>query len=451
MPPKTLLIAAAAILVIHSAHGATLIDAWRAARDYDAHYLAACEALSAGLEKSTQGDALLLPKVGLSANAGRAESSDHYTKPGKADANAHGPQYGATLTLTQPLYDAAAYYGRDQLKVQTTQAQAQFRVAEQDLILRVAKACFDLSLARENLALVRAQKDAVGQQLAQARKAYAVGAANITDTHDAQARFDAMTATELSAQNDLDVKRAAYRQLTDLDPDQLQSLTEGALDAPDSPQPDDLSAWLGRARQDSLDVIAQQLGLKVARLDVKRYSLEGSPVLSLVASHDQQWDGASPSYPGFMYHSTQNMIGLQLTVPLLDGGYRRSKEREAVALAAQQQDVLEATVRDAMQTTRQSFLGAKTGAAQIRALEQAVKSSASSLASTRLSHDLGLRTMIDVLNAQQQHFQNAYNLVFAQYQYLLSMLQLNASVGDLSEADLQRVNAWFVASVPAAN
>jgi outer membrane protein len=423
-------------------HAADLFESWQAAQSHDATYSAASHALAAGQEKARQGDSMVLPQVSLSANTGRTQNEEHYGNPAKSDVHARGQQYGSTISLSQPIYDASAFYGREQLKVQSREAEIQFRLAKQDLILRVAKAYFDVNLAQENVHLVAAEKSAIAQQLAQAKKTFSVGASTITDTNDAQARFDAIVASELSAQNDLQVKQAAYQQLTNLDPENLSPLTEGREALP--PTPAEPQQWLEQARSESLNVIAQQLGLQVSNIEIKLYRLASSPKLALVASYDKQWDGASTSYPGYTNQTNQATIGLQLTIPLFTGGYRSSKHREAVELAAQQRDTLEATIRDAQQTARQSFLGVQTGAAQIKALEQARISSASSLASSKVGRDVGVRTTVDVLNAQQTHYQNLYNLVYARYQYLLSKLQLSASVGQLNEHEFEDVNSWFV-------
>jgi outer membrane protein len=442
MLEKILLVALTTIFASGS-KAADLLASWRAARAYDANFSAAGNALSAGLEKSKQGDSLILPQVALTANMGQARTIVAPGDPAIAGTVGQGPQYGSAVSLVQPIYDASAFATRNELKVQTQQAQVQYRLAEQDLILRVAKAYFEVLLAQENVNLVKAQMDAVSQQLAQAKKTFSVGSATITDTNEAQARFDAIVASEISARNDLDLKRAAYRQLTNLDPLTLVPISETRTPTP--PQPAVIDPWLAQAQSDSLAVIAQELGIRISKSEIERYRLQASPTLALVASVGRQWDGSGSASPGFTDRTSSNTIGLQLTIPLYTGGYRSSRYREAVSLANEQRDTLEAIVRDAQQTARQSFLGVETGAAQIKALEQARVSSESSVASSKVGRDIGVRTTVDVLNAEQIHYQNMYNLVAARYQYLLSKLQLAASVGKLNEGELESVNSWLVA------
>lgn len=428
-----------------NSNAADLLTSWHAARAYDASFLAAGKALAAGLEKSTQGDSLILPQVALTANIDQTKKSVHPGDSLTAGADEQGPQYGSAISLVQPIYNASAFAIRDELNLQAEEAQVQYRIAEQDLMLRVAKAYFEVLLSQKNVDLVKAQMDAVSQQLAQAKKSFSVGSATITDTNEAQARFDAIVAGEISARNDLKLKQAAYRQLTNLDPFELVPISETRTPTP--PQPAIIDTWLEKAQSGNLTVIAQKMGLQIAKSEIARYRLESSPVLALVADFGTQWDGSTSTSSDLPDRTSDGIIGLRLTIPLYTGGYRSSKYRESVSLAAQQRDALEAVIRDVQQTTRQSFYGVETGAAQIKAFEQVQISSASFVASSKMGRDVGVRTTVDVLNAQQIHYQNLYNLVVARYQYLLSKLQLAAAVGNLDEGEIENVNGWLVTNM----
>jgi outer membrane protein len=440
---KPLLAVLSLPLLLSSAHAADLLTSWQAARTYDANFAAATNALRAGQEKTRQGDATVLPQLAFSGTATRIRTDSQSTSPGNTmtDTVTQGPQYNAGLSLAQPIYNAAAFAMRDQLKKQAMQAQVQYRLAEQDLILRVAKAYFDVLVAQDSLKLVDAQKEAVSQQLGLAKKSFSVGLSTITDTHEAQARYDAILAAEIAARSDLEIKSDSYRQLTGLDPATLAPVSDAR--APALPQPAGLSYWLAQADAGNLNVQAQHLGVEIAARDIDRYRLETAPSLFLVASYGGKWDGSGASRSGPLDRTTNSAIGLQLAIPLYTGGNRSSQYRQAVALADQQRDLLQATRRDAEQSTRQSFLGVESGVAQIRALEQARISSESSLASTKMGREVGVRTTIDVLNAQQNYFQTLFNLVAARHQYLLNRLQLAASVGKLNQSELADVNDWL--------
>jgi outer membrane protein len=444
---KNLLLAAVMISIyIPFVQAADLLTSWEAARAHDANFAAAQNALSAGMEKSNQGDAAVLPQVALIGNANQARNDrpagqGTSTNPGGLT---QGQQYGLSVAAVQPIYNAAAFVTRDQFKKQALQAQVQYRLAEQDLILRVAKAYFDVLLAKENVALSGAQIEAIGQQLALAKKSFEIGTATITDTNDAQSRFDAAVASEISAKNDLEVKSNAYRLLTGLDAAQLSRVLETRPPSP--PQPASVATWIDKAYDGSLAIAAQDLGLQIAAKDIERYKLETAPTVSLVASYGGNLNSGGLTSTGERQRTTSSVIGLQVSIPLYTGGNRSSQLRAAVALRDQQQDILEAVRRDAEQATRQAFLGVESGAAQIKALEQARISSASSLSSSKRGREVGVRTTIDVLNAQQNYYQTLYNLAAARYQYLLSKLQLAASVGNLNQTELADVNTWLVAN-----
>jgi len=442
---KKFLLVVIITIIASNSNAADLLTSWHAARAYDASFLAAGKASAAGLEKSKQGDSLILPQVALTANMDQTKKSVHPGDPLTAGTDEQGPQYGSAISLVQPIYNASAFAIRDELNLQAEEAQVQYRIAEQDLMLRVAKAYFEVLLSQKNVDLVKAQMDAVSQQLAQAKKSFSVGSATITDTNEAQARFDAIVAGEISARNDLKLKQSAYRQLTNLDPFELVPISETRTPIP--PQPAIIDTWLEKAQSGNLAVIAQKMGLQIAKSEIARYRLESSPILTLVAGFGMQWDGSTSTSSDLPDRTSDGTIGLQLTIPLYTGGYRSSKYRESVSLAAQQRDALEAVIRDAQQTTRQSFYGVETGAAQIKAFEQVQISSASFVASSKMGRDVGVRTTVDVLNAQQIHYQNLYNLVVARYQYLLNKLQLAAAVGNLDEGEIENVNGWLVTNM----
>lgn len=411
-----------------------LLDAWTAARKNDAAFSAARYALDAGKEKAVQGDSLLKPKVTLTANAGFTSIDN---EPGLAKRyNTHA----YSLSLTQPIYRIEALAGADQQQKQTVLAEIQYKVAEQDLIQRVAKAYFDVALADEKIRQIAAQKEAVSQQLAQAKKSFEVGVATVTDVDAAQASFDGLLSQEIAAQNDRDVKYQAFEQLTGLDPKTVKPVTDKLQ--PGSPQPAQPEDWVKRAEAGNFNLLSQQLNLDIARREVDKYKTETAVSADLTASYGGQWDGTAISHR-YEANTNTGRLSLQISIPLYTGGNRSSLFRESIAKREQQRDNVEAARRDTVLTTRKGFLGVQSGAAQIRALQQSLNSSKSLVDSTKLGKDVGVRTIVDLLNAQTQYYTVRYDLTSARYNYLLSRLQLAAAVGDLSEKDLQEVNAWM--------
>ena len=183
---KKFLLVVIITIIASNSNAADLLTSWHAARAYDASFLAAGKASAAGLEKSKQGDSLILPQVALTANMDQTKKSVHPGDPLTVSTDEHGPQYGPAISLVQPIYNASAFAIRNELNLQAEEAQVQYRIAEQDLMLRIAKAYFEVLLSQKNVDLVKAQMDAVSQQLAQAKKSFSVGSATITDTNEAQ-------------------------------------------------------------------------------------------------------------------------------------------------------------------------------------------------------------------------------------------------------------------------
>ncbi len=422
------------------ARAADLVEAWQAARAHDATYAAAQAALRAALEKIPQGDAVLASHIDLVANATQARDDYHSgDSAAKASALTHGQQVGAALAWTKPLYDAAGAVTRDRLHREAEQARVVHAQAVQDVILRVARAYFDVLLAQDNLRLVSAQKGAIAQQLGLARKTYELGLASVTDADDAQARFDSSEAAEVAARTDLDAKAAAFVELTALDPMTLKAVSPHQLDT--IPAPEQLDDLVAHARDSNPDVLQLALGVQIAHRQIDQYRLASTPVVSVVASYGHQIDAGSISSSGARDRTGSAAIGLQLSMPLMDGGARRSLERQAVALEDQQAQSLEGARRTAERLARQYAAAVRDGARRIASLERARVSGENSVNSNTTGREVGVRTTIDVLNAEQAYYQTLYSLSAARYDVLFARLQLAAEAGALDERMLADVNA----------
>ena len=420
---------------------ADLLQVYRDAIAYDAQFASAKAAWEAGQEKLPQGRAGLLPVI--SATASTTWNDIDYnrrmlnTPPVDAQYNTNG----YTLTLTQPIFRWQNIEQYGQSKLQVVAADAQFAQAKQDLVLRVAQAYFDVLLAQDSLGLAQSQKKAIGEQLEAAKRNFEVGTATITDTHEAQARFDLVTAQELAAQNDLEIKRQALRQVIGKVPESLAALR--AQVQLQRPQPDDMGKWVEAAEAGSPLVAAQQAALEIADKEINKQRAGHLPTLDLVATRGRSSAtgglAAGVSLPGSDTHS--NTIGLQLTLPIFAGGAVMSKDREAVALREKARADLDNTRRAAALGARQAYLGVTSGMAQVRAYEQALVSSQSALDSNKLGYEVGVRINIDVLNAQQQLFATRRDLAKARYDTLVAQLRLKAAAGSLGEDDVQAINA----------
>ena len=413
------------------ADAANLTDIYRLAQQNDAVYASAQAAYQAGMEKLLQARSLLLPSLNLAAGLNHYETDTNVSDP------KHYTSPGLTLTLIQPLYRKQNLEALEQARLQVQAVEAQLKLARQSLILRTAQAYFDVLQAQDNLATAQAQKAAIAQQLAQARKSFEVGAATIVDSHEAQASFDATVALEIAAGNDLEVKRRTLEKLIMAEAPKLDSLTSNV--AAPRPQPDDMNAWVKQAEADSLSVAVGLANAEIARREVARQNAGYRPTLDLAVSYGLTNNTVVGSVSGV--DSRSAAIGLQLGWNLYQGGATRSLVREAVANQEKARFDLENARRQAALDTRQAYLGVVSGDARVAALQQAVVSSETQLKSTKLGQEVGVRTAVDVLNAEQQLYSAQRDLAAARYAALLSGLNLKAAAGVLSEADMQALDA----------
>jgi outer membrane protein len=415
-----------------------LSQVYQDARGYDAQYAAARQAALAGQERVTQGRALLLPSLNLTANAARSRLDSESDNPAaQSSFDRTVDTHGYALTFTQPIYRRQNWLQADQGELQAKQAELQFNQASQELILRTAQAYFDVLAAQDTLALVRAQKAAIAEQLAQAKRNFEVGTATITDTHEAQARYDLSASQEISAENEVEARQRALQLITGKEYGTLQPLRSDVKVSP--PDPSDMQGWVGLAEKQNYSVLVQEAALEIARLETKRNAAGHHPTLDLVASHNYTSQSGS-QLSGIGSNLTNDSVSLQFALPLYQGGGISSREREAAYNQERTRQELENARRTATLVTRQAYLLVINGIAQVGALEQALVSSQSALQSNRLGYEVGVRINIDVLNAQQQVFQTRRDLALARYNTITSQLRLKAAAGTLREEDLEAVN-----------
>ncbi len=435
MTPKRLVLLLAAAGLAFSAQGADLIGVYRDALSSDPVYQAARAQYQANIERLPQARAGYLPLITGSAGAYR----NYNEADGREDLDYS--TRGFNLTLSQPLFRMQNWITISQAEKQLLQAEATLASAMQDLILRVAQAYFDVLQAEDNVALSDAQKRAISEQLAQAKRNFEVGTATIVDTLEAQAKFDQAVAREVLDNNDLEVKKRALQQLIGKLPGALKPLGD-RLELP-RPKPDSIDEWVKAASESSLAVAVAKAAAEIAAKEVDRAQAGHYPTVDLSATYNYNRNPASSLgelVTGASITSRNAQVGVVLSVPIYAGGGTQSRVREALALRDRSQQDLENTERTVAQSVRQNFLAVTNGIALVRALEQAQASTQSQLESSILGRDVGVRTSVDVLNAQQQVFQTRRDLQQARYAYLLNSLRLRAATGTLSEADLEEVS-----------
>lgn len=418
--------------------GLSLLDIYHQAQTSDPAWASAQSARQAAQEKLPQGLSLILPTATLGASANHSNTDTEYS--GARSFFAGGRQdfetYNYNVNVSQPLFRMQNSVQYEQAKIQVTQAEEQLNAARQELMLRAAQAYFDVLLAQDRVDLIVAQKAAISRQLEQAKANFEVGTSTITDVHEAQARFDLTLAQEIAAINELEVKKRAIQSITGQLPAKLATANDKLVAT--SPEPQSMEKWVELAEQQNLQLRIQQQALALAEKEIDRTHAGHYPTVDVVGSYNDTHATGSTTGTGA---DTQNFtIGVQVQVPLYQGGAVVSREREAVANKQKALDDLENARRQADLQTRSAYLNVTSSVAQVKAYEQALTSSQSQLDSTNLGYEVGVRTSVDVLNAQQQYYSAKRDLLQARYTYLLSLLKLKAAVGTLADNDITDVN-----------
>ncbi len=417
-----------------SAQAQSLMSLFETARSYDATYKAAQSQYTANLAKGDQAKALLLPTIGLSANVNKTEVDQ-----GAANRSATSQSKSATLSASQPLYRPANFASYQQGQRQLELASVQLKAAEQDLMVRLSQAYFDVLISRESLDFVKAQKLAVSEQLAAAKRNFEVGTSTITDSREAQARFDLVLAQEIAAENDLRIKRLALNQLVGLNNIEPKSLSSKAkLTAPDAQS---LEQWVKQSSESNPSVLLSRAALDIAKLETSKAEAGHKPTLDLVAGYTPTRYKDGKGLNASQVDVNTNSVTLSFNMPLFAGFATQNRIKETVALEDKARSDLEAAERGVAQATRSAFFGLQSGIGQVNALQAAEASSQSALDANKLGYQVGVRINIDVLNSQSQLFQTKRDLAKARYEVLLGQLKLRQAAGTLTEADLAAINA----------
>jgi len=429
--PITLAISAA---FAGTAQAQNLMSLFETARGFDATYKAAQYQYTANLSKGEQAKAVLLPTVGLSANMNKTDVDLI-----AASQTVSSQSRSATLSASQPLFRPANTATYQQGMRQLELAGIQLKAAEQDLMVRLSQAYFDVLISRESLDFVKAQKVAVAEQLAAAKRNFEVGTSTITDTREAQARYDLVLAQEIAADNDLRIKRLALNQLVGLNNIEPKSLaTNAKLTLPVSKSVDD---WVQQSSESNPSVIQSRAALEIAKLEIAKAEAGHKPTLDLVAGYTPTRYKNGKGINSSQIDANTNSLTLSFNAPLFAGFATQNRIKETVALEDKARSDLDAAERNIAQATRTAFFGLQSGIGQVNALQAAEASSQSALDANKLGYQVGVRINIDVLNSQSQLFQTKRDLAKARYDVLLGQLKLRQAAGTLTEADLASINA----------
>lgn len=428
-----------------SAHGADLMQAYDLARQSDPQLAAAESNMLARGQVVPLARAALLPQINGSVGVNESRGSgvrvddSNPDLPIVSDADLRTGSW--SVTLNQSLFDWGNYTNLGAARALRAQAQADYQSSLNLLLLRVAEAYFGVLTAEDALAFAEAEERAVGRQLEQAEQRFEVGLTAVTDVHEARARHDGARAAVIAAGNALDDAHEALAELTGERMGQVMALR---LNIPlEGPQPDALAEWEDIAELASPSLASRRFALEAAERDIGTARSGHLPTLggSIRRSGNRVLSGYDRTDPLFDRTSQSTTYGLQVTVPIFSGFATQSRVRQAVYQRDTAEDLVEAERRGLLRQTRNDFRAVVAGISSIDARRQALISAQSALEATQAGFEVGTRTIVDVLLAQQLLFQAQRDYSNARHQFILNGLRLKQTAGIIEVQDLQQVNA----------
>jgi outer membrane protein len=438
--PILLLLPGLAIPLPRTAAADDLMSSYELAVQSDPEYQAAIAAHQAALEVAPQSRAALLPSIGLSGLASR----DRYD-PRTGGDTSYATNQTYSVGLRQAIYQRASILQLEQADSSIAQANAQLAAAGQDLLLRVATRYFLVLGAQDNLEFVQADKAAIGRTLEQAQKRFEVGLAAITDTLEAQARYDVAVSDEINAEKLLDDAQEALREVTGelpVAPEVLQKEIPLL-----NPEPADQDEWVKAATDQNPLLLAAIAATQVAKQEIQVQNSGHYPSLDMTADYSYR----DTEFGGFSsLERNDSAIGLELTIPIYQGGLITSRTRQSRYSYTQAQEEQEKQLRSTERSARDTYRGVISGISKVVALQQAVVSNEKAVEAAEAGFQVGTRSIVDVLDAQRELLRARRDYARSRYDYLLDTLRLKLAAGILSETDLVQINNWLVEPGPVA-
>ncbi len=430
-----------AVLISTTAQALDLLEVYKLAQDSDPVLREAWQNLQSVRETKPQARALLLPNVGVSGrvNENRRDVTSSPVPGGEiVDTFSTG---SLSISLLQPLYNRSYWIQLEQADSVIAQAEAQYAAAQQELMARSIEAYFNVLAAQDDLDVAKAQMKANQRQLDQAKQRFEVGLIAITDVHESQAAFDGSRATVIDTENKVDNAWEALFVIIGPNPGRLAKLGEKIPLTP--PTPANLHEWATAALEQNFSIIAARNSVEAQRKTIEIQRSGHYPTLDLVGSY-----GLDNSNAQFGVHANTGIIGLQLNLPLYQGGAVTSRTTQARYTYQAARESLDTLRRSVNQQVRNAYRGVITSISQVEALKATTISADSALESTQAGYDVGTRTLVDVLTVQSNKFNARRNYLASRYAYIINGLLLKQAASSLSEEDLQKVNAWLVQAQP---
>ena len=425
------------------------MEAYRAALQNDPTYQAAIAENEAGQQNRAMGRAGLLPQISANVSRARVRGEREYTAQTLTGSREVVEplkyfSYSRTVQVRQSVLNMAAIANFRQGRARAEYSTEVFRGKQNDLALRLSSAYFQALLSQHAIDLAQAKVQSIEQQLKTAEVQFKAGDGTVTDVDEARARRDLAQAQLIEARNQLTV---AMRSLQELVGDKPVSLAQLKADFAKQlkPELETLDTWLDRALESSADIAAQRRALEVAEREVDKNRAGHLPTVDVYASSGRS---QSDSFSSINQEYRTRQLGVQVNIPIFSGGYTNAATTQAIANRERARNELEATVNKTHIEVTKQYSGTVSGLAKVQALELAVKSSEQALESTKMGFKAGMRSNVDILNAEEQLYTSRRDLAEAKYVYLLSRLRLKAAAGQLSEADMGEVDSYFGAEKP---
>jgi outer membrane protein len=427
------------------ATGADLDDLYALAQASDPTFQSARFALEAAKQLQPEAFSALLPSLVVNGTGSRTVGRTKYTNNPEVNRSYNADQWA--LQLTQPLFRAESLLANSEARASVEQALAQYTGAEQDLMLRLARAYFDEVVAERHVTATRAQVTAMNEQLHAARRSFEAGVASITDVDDTQSRAALGEAQQVAAMNDLESSRAALEAIVGVMPPGLDPLrTEASLPRP---TPSDVATWVARATEDNAGVKAARAALEAADYEVDRSRAQRLPTVDMVATYGGNYSSGNITEPiNFATHVRDRQVSVQFSMPIFDGGALHAHVAAARARRSKAQADVTAAQRQAALSARQAYAAVLSGVSQVKALETAVAAGQNAVKGNRIGYGLGIRINSDVLNSEQQLYGTMQDLDKARYDTLFEGLKLKAATGGLSEEDFKAINTLLQSTSP---
>ena len=448
-------------ILIDIGNASSLLDVYQEAIINDPKIKEAFANKEAIIEAKPQARSFVLPQMTSTASYSDTDSNGRSTFQQKIVNPINGEELVITnnteflqeseslqwdVTLRQAIFDYGAWMNLRKANKTAAQAEIDYLAAEQDLIIRVANAYFNVLAAEDTLEAEQAARQAIEKQLDQAQKRFDVGLIAITDVQEAQAAYDQSIANEITSKRNLATAKESLRAITNSYP--------GQLDKPDNnlplimPNAQSESDWVETSLEQNLSYLSAQVGVEIAKSEIKIQRSGHLPTIGIQASKRDIDTDSFRSDSGNEYTPADNEninegVGVQLNLPLYSGGQVTSRVRQAVARHRASKEKLERVARETTRIARDSYLGVISGIATVKALQQSVKSSATALQATEAGYEVGTRTTVDVLDARRRLYSSQKNLAISKYDYLKNILQLKQAAGTLTISDLEQINNWL--------